>query len=174
MSDSLLPYGLWSARLLCSWNSGILEWVAISFSRRSSWPRDQTRVSYTAGRFFTIWATREAPWRPKPLFKSLPGSKWWLHHWYIYGFGQVLWLLGAHSFTFKGEKWCLIPCLHVCKDGSRCELLSRVSGTQEVPKAYYCDHHHQGFYRYIVSDSQKVVLRGSSRIIQELVRNASS
>ena len=124
MSDSLLPYGLWSARLLCSWNSGILEWVAISFSRRSSWPRDQTRVSYTAGRFFTIWATREAPWRPKPLFKSLPGSKWWLHHWYIYGFGQVLWLLGAHSFTFKGEKWCLIPCLHVCKDGSRCECLA--------------------------------------------------
>ena len=27
----------------------LLEWVAISFSRRSSWPRDQTQVSYTAG-----------------------------------------------------------------------------------------------------------------------------
>ena len=26
----------------------ILEWVAISFSRGSSWPRDQTRVSYIA------------------------------------------------------------------------------------------------------------------------------
>ena len=25
------------------------------------WPRDQTRVSHTAGRFFTIWATRNAP-----------------------------------------------------------------------------------------------------------------
>ena len=31
----------------------ILEWVAISFSRGSSQPRDQTRVSCTAGRFFT-------------------------------------------------------------------------------------------------------------------------
>ena len=31
----------------------ILEWVAISFSRGSSQPRDQTWVSRTAGRFFT-------------------------------------------------------------------------------------------------------------------------
>ena len=29
----------------------ILEWVAISFSRVSFQPRDQTRVSHTAGRF---------------------------------------------------------------------------------------------------------------------------
>ena len=32
----------------------ILEWVAISFSRGSSQPRDRTRVSHTAGRHFTI------------------------------------------------------------------------------------------------------------------------
>ena len=37
----------------------ILEWGAISFSRRSSWPRDWTRVSCIVGRCFTIWATRE-------------------------------------------------------------------------------------------------------------------
>ena len=37
----------------------ILEWVAISFSRRSSRPRDQTRISCFPGRFFTIWATWE-------------------------------------------------------------------------------------------------------------------
>ena len=35
----------------------ILEWVAISFSRGSSQPRDQTQVYLIAGRFFTIWAT---------------------------------------------------------------------------------------------------------------------
>ena len=34
----------------------ILEWVAILFSRGSSWPRDQIWVSWIAGRFFTIWA----------------------------------------------------------------------------------------------------------------------
>ena len=38
----------------------VLEWVAILFSRGSSRPRDQTRVSCIAGRFFTVWATREA------------------------------------------------------------------------------------------------------------------
>ena len=37
----------------------ILEWVAISFSRGSSQPRDQTQVSCRAGRFFTDWATTE-------------------------------------------------------------------------------------------------------------------
>ena len=38
----------------------ILEWVAIPFSRGSSWPRGRTWVSHTAGKFFPIWATREA------------------------------------------------------------------------------------------------------------------
>ena len=38
----------------------ILEWVAISFSRGSSRPRNQTQVSHTAGRFFTIWNTGES------------------------------------------------------------------------------------------------------------------
>ena len=32
----------------------ILEWVAIPFSRGSFQPRDQTQVSYVAGRFFTV------------------------------------------------------------------------------------------------------------------------
>ena len=32
----------------------VLEWVAIAFSRGSSQPMDQTQVSCTAGRFFTI------------------------------------------------------------------------------------------------------------------------
>ena len=38
----------------------LLEWVAIPFPRGSSQPWDRTRVSCIAGRFFTIWATREA------------------------------------------------------------------------------------------------------------------
>ena len=37
----------------------ILEWVAISFSRGSSQPRNQTQVSCIAGRFFTHWAVME-------------------------------------------------------------------------------------------------------------------
>ena len=38
----------------------ILEWVAISFSRASSWPRDQIQVSRIAGRRFHLWARETA------------------------------------------------------------------------------------------------------------------
>ena len=54
--DCRLPgssiHGIFQAR--------VLEWVAISFSRGSSQPRDQTQVSSTGDRRFTVWATREA------------------------------------------------------------------------------------------------------------------
>ena len=53
--DCSLPgssvYGIFQTR--------VLEWVAISFSRGSSRPRDRTQVSCIVGRHFTIWATRE-------------------------------------------------------------------------------------------------------------------
>ena len=55
MSDSLHPHGLY--RIL---QARILEWVAYPFSRGSCQPRNRTRVSYIAGRFFTNWAIREA------------------------------------------------------------------------------------------------------------------
>ena len=38
----------------------ILEWVAVSFSRGSSWPRDRTCVPCIASGLFTFWATWEA------------------------------------------------------------------------------------------------------------------
>ena len=38
-----------------------LEWVASPFSKGSSQPRNQTRVSCIAGRFFSSWATRGSP-----------------------------------------------------------------------------------------------------------------
>ena len=56
----------WTVSLPCSsvrWilQARILEWVAISFCRRSSQSRDQTPVSHIAGRRFTIWATYDQP-----------------------------------------------------------------------------------------------------------------
>ena len=37
----------------------VLEWIAISFSRGSSQPRDRTQISRIVDRHLTIWATRE-------------------------------------------------------------------------------------------------------------------
>ena len=58
VSDSLRPHGLKPARLL-----GPLEWIAVSFSRGSSRPRDQTHVfcvSCIDRRIPYHWATWEA------------------------------------------------------------------------------------------------------------------
>ena len=49
----------------------ILEWVAFLFSRGSSQLRDQTRVSCIAGRFFIIWAIKEAHTNTKFYWVSL-------------------------------------------------------------------------------------------------------
>ena len=52
----------------------VLEWIAISFSRGSSRPRNRTQVSSIAGRPLTVWATRERrrQWQPTPVL--LPGK----------------------------------------------------------------------------------------------------
>ena len=90
--DGFEAHGIFQAR--------ILEWVAISFSRRSSQPMDWTRVSHIGGRCFTIWAIREVthwssnilaiwseeltywkrPWCWKKLKAGGEGDKrgWWL------------------------------------------------------------------------------------------------
>ena len=49
--DCIVP-GIVQARLL--------KWVAFSFSRASSQPRDWTQVYHIVGRSFPSWATREA------------------------------------------------------------------------------------------------------------------
>ena len=62
VSDSFATYSPPSSSVHAILHARLLEWVAIPFSRRSSPPGDQTQVSCTAGRFSTIWATRETPY----------------------------------------------------------------------------------------------------------------
>ena len=61
----------------------VLEWVAISFSRGSSWPRDRTLVSRIVGRRFTVWATSED-------FYSGDSEKYKHKRTYLYGDGDGL------------------------------------------------------------------------------------
>ena len=61
LSDSSV-HGIFQAR--------VLVWVAFSFSRGSSQPRDQTLVSFTVSRRFTVWATREAPWHKRTFLQN--------------------------------------------------------------------------------------------------------
>ena len=63
--------------------AGVLEWVAISFSRGSSWLRGEIHVSRIAGRCFTLWATREAlwvlEWVAYPFSNGSSQSRNWTH-----------------------------------------------------------------------------------------------
>ena len=60
--NSLWPHQLYPARLLCPWNSpGKNTGVGFhSILPGNFLTQDQSRVSVTVGRFFTIQATREA------------------------------------------------------------------------------------------------------------------
>ena len=62
----------------------ILEWVTVPFSRGSS-PgrgRDQTQVSCIAGRFFTVWATKEVYEEELRVL----GCAQWVHYYYLVSF----------------------------------------------------------------------------------------
>ena len=47
----------------------MLEWIAMPSSMESSQPRDWTQVSHIAGRFFNVWANKEAQeyWSRYPI-----------------------------------------------------------------------------------------------------------
>ena len=78
----LWPPGLWPTRLLRPWEisqARVLEWVAISFFRASSWPRDSNPcllclLHWQASFFFFLfyhWATKEALLRVKSQFNPV-------------------------------------------------------------------------------------------------------
>ena len=59
----------------------ILEWLAFPFSRRSSWPRDQTQVSCIAGGFFTITYHCPRGNQPHSCTISMLPSVWTSEEW---------------------------------------------------------------------------------------------
>ena len=67
-------------------------------SRGPSQPRDQNQVYCIAGRFFTIWATREEFTRLQRLLDFFLGSSW----------SQKKRLSHFHLSTLS---WCLVGCL---------------------------------------------------------------
>ena len=84
-------YGILQARTL--------EWVVIPFSRGSSQPKDHPGVSHISGRFFTIWATREAKNTRMGNLSLLHGNvltqEWkrgLLHFWWI-----------LHQLSYQGS-----------------------------------------------------------------------
>ena len=99
----------------------LLEWVAIPFSRGSSQPRDWTWVFCTAGRFFTVWATREAQ---GPSGEGNKGGSQVQDSWAttilrregarLFAYGHILWLsLTVPSLKLLPKSWSHKGKLHL-------------------------------------------------------------
>ena len=79
-----------------SW-ARILEWVVISFSKRSSQPKDRTRVSYIARQVLYLWATsisissvaQSWPTLCNPMDCSMPGFP---DHHQLPEFAQIMYI----------------------------------------------------------------------------------
>ena len=83
----------------------IVEWVAISFSRGSSWPRGWTRVSSTGRRILYHWATWEALWYLDGVY-ICPNSlkvQCWVNCSIIHGLGW-LWHVIASSPVLTNDR----------------------------------------------------------------------
>ena len=95
-------HGIFSARGL--------EWVAISFSRESSRPRDWTQVSCIEDSRFTVWATREVyrpeKWVPVPGHLSPCGLLWWVL--LLWNFLLLGWLRHYQISETAGLRLCSI------------------------------------------------------------------
>ena len=85
----------------------ILEWLAMPSSRGSSQPRDWIQVSWIAGGFFTVWATREAQ-----------------EHFYglnLYPFRCVSWSSSSSS-SFLRESCSMVMCSSTWKSNTGTEM----------------------------------------------------
>ena len=87
----------------------ILEWVARLSSRGSSQLRDWNQVSHIAGRFFTVWATREAP-KAALLF---------LKYFYYFRVTILYHCIGLYSFELLSYTQIHWPLQYCCKVGVR-------------------------------------------------------
>ena len=100
------PQGSSVHRILQAWIQGRF---AISFSKASSWPRDRTRVSCTAGRFSTDWATRDYLWNLKyatnePIYKADTQTYLWLPKGKEGG-GGMDWKFGVSRYKLLHIEW---------------------------------------------------------------------
>ena len=137
----------------------ILEWVVIPFSKGSSQIRDWTHICSITGRFFTIWATREAlycqaseHWKSKrvPEKHLLP----------LYWLCQRLWLCGSQQIVENSSRdgntrpHFLPPQKSVCRKKQQLELdMEKQTGSKsgkEYVKAVYC---HPAYLTYMQSTS---------------------
>ena len=125
-----LPHCRWILYQL-SHKGSPLEWVAYAFSSRYSQPRNRTRVSCIAGRFFTSWAHKGSPrileWVAYPFSSrySQPRNRTgvscivgvFFTNWTIRGYCLILWHWSKLQ-SLSGPQLLLLQMLLICKWGT--------------------------------------------------------
>ena len=155
---------LWGSSVPGIFQVRILEWVVISFSRGSSQSRDWTLVSYTAGRSFTVWATREVHFI---LTQILKGS------YHRFSFTCLETELREVQFLFQVRtttKWWTRldqtphPCSLVCP---RCPITGLEVALTDLQSSWNNVQHHTDE----ISSSRLLVRRGQAFNITLYFRN---
>ena len=83
----------------------ILQWVAISYSRGTSWPRNWTQVFRIARRCFTDWATREYM-RVNHDANDSVGVRTWAKHVPLSPLaGHLSWVISHHYGCIESYKF---------------------------------------------------------------------
>ena len=108
----------------------ILEWISTSFSRGSSWPRDQTWVSYIAGSFLTIWAIRKSLICTSPAHKSYPR----VHTCFFLYFSKSPHPCFKLS-AFYTWSWCFVFFFFYFSSAPACGILVPQLGNKSKPSA---------------------------------------
>ena len=94
-----MDYSLSGSSVHQIFQARILEWVVILFYRASSQLRDQTLVSLTAGRFFTVWATRLPEYRLS--YREFSTILFWNKHFGKKKFKDTLGLAGSLCLYYE-------------------------------------------------------------------------
>ena len=93
----------------------ILEGVAISFSRRSSQPRDWMHISWIVRWILYHWATWEVPYGGSWVQNLQGGPAGWRPREEPTQFKSKSILLGEFSLLWEGQSWALFKPKHIMK-----------------------------------------------------------
>ena len=119
----------------------ILEWVAIPFNRGSSWSRNGTRISLTAGGVFTICRPNLMPLLTKKEVRLREGSCSRSHSWRSGKGGHWPWAVWPQAQGFLPSGSLLLAKVSGNKWGEGCkQLVGHWYVYRMDPKLLPCAH----------------------------------
>ena len=83
----------------------IVEWVAMPFSRGSSWPRDQTSIFCTGRQILYHWASWEAQGRQGWISKAFSNSEMTVWKGYLFYYSNYMTFRKGKNIEAEKDQW---------------------------------------------------------------------